>query len=82
MNADLVNKKILFFGIGFYDYEDAIKLELQNMGAIVTYYLDKTLWQRSSLLTKVSKLLHLDILNLAHVYHSKILKKIDNDSYD
>ena len=82
MNVDLANKKILFFGIGFYDYEDAIKHELQNMGASVTYYLDKTLWQRSSVITKISRWLHIDVLKLADAYHSEILNKIDDDSYD
>ena len=31
------NKKILFFGIGFYDYDEHIKQKLEELGAQVTY---------------------------------------------
>lgn len=34
---DLQGKKILFIGIGFYDYEDAIAYNIKRRGAIVSY---------------------------------------------
>lgn len=84
MNAriNVKGKKILFFGIGFYDYESSIKKELEQQGAIVTFFLDRSLWRRSGLLNKISKLPFISIDRISKNYHARILKNIAADSFD
>lgn len=48
MDTPLLNKKILFIGIGFYDYDDAIRHKLIELGAKVSYFgtsVNDTLYQ-------------------------------------
>lgn len=82
MNECLMNKKVLFIGIGFYDYEDAIRKKIEDFGATVYYFTDKSIWERYRLLKIIAKIFFLNDVNFASAQLSRILKKIDGEYFD
>lgn len=82
MNENLSKKRILFIGIGFYDYEEAINDKLQECGAIVTYFSGQLLWERFLLLRVIAKIISLDIEKLRSQYFNSIVGKIAENSFD
>lgn len=78
----LSGKNILFFGIGFYDYEDSIKKQLENYGATVDFYLDQPRSLFEGFSGKIISLLKVDKKNILLSYHKKILKKTASIKYD
>ncbi|MBT5490768.1 hypothetical protein HOK00_00205 [bacterium] len=78
-NYNFNNKKILFFGIGFYDYDEHIKQKLEELGAQVTYMsqypnLSKTEYIKK----KIIKDYEIKILTN---YYEKIINNLDS-GYD
>ena len=77
----LKNKKILYIGAKFFDYEKSIKHELELLGAEVTFYDDRP---SNGVLMKV--LLRLDLKFLINWninnYYDGILSKIENKTFD
>lgn len=66
MENSLIGKRILFIGIGFYDYDQAIKIKLEELGGEVTYVC-------SVCKNRLYRLLKsLGLQKLAIIYSSKI----------
>jgi hypothetical protein len=82
MNVNLINKRVLFIGIGFYDYEDAIRRKIQELGAIVTYYSDKSVWEKYLILRVLAKTFSLNYAKLGDSHFDRVLKKIDGETFD
>jgi hypothetical protein len=78
----MINKTILFIGIGFYDYENAIQIELRQCGANIIYYVDLPefikKWRFFFLDTIFNKLKAKSI----QFHHSKILKSVELKKID
>jgi hypothetical protein len=53
----LDGKRILFIGIGFYEYEEAIRIRLEHLGASVSYFLEQPLWHQSALFRRIGSIL-------------------------
>jgi hypothetical protein len=82
MNECLMNKKVLFIGIGFYDYEDAIRKKIQDFGATVYYFTDKSIWERYRLLKIIAKIFFFNDSNFPNSHFNSILKKIEGEHFD
>lgn len=76
---NLKGKKILFIGIGFYDYEHIIKTELENNGAIVNYVISTVNLLFSRIMTRLGLNKYAKSLNNKTRYN--LLKETAND-YD
>ncbi len=62
MNAlPLANKSILFIGIGFYDYEEAIRHQLLAYGATVDYHLQEPRWHQSALRRRAARAVNIGL---------------------
>lgn len=82
MNDDFLRgKKILFIGIGFYDYESTIIKKLENLGAIVDFYLEQPSYLSSGLYGKIINKLKYK-KNIIEKYHNKILDETKLKKYD
>lgn len=82
MNDDFLRrKKILFIGIGFYDYETTIIKKLENSGGIVDFYLEQPNYLLSGLYGKIINKLKYK-KNIIKKHHKKILNKIKVKKYD
>ncbi len=82
MSLNLSDKKILFLGIGFYDYEDAIQKELEELGANVTYFSDKFPSEKSLIFKIFANLTSLNIDSIRKRYYAGILRRVKNDAFD
>lgn len=79
---DLKGKKILFIGIGFYDYESIIRKKIENYGAIVDFYLEQPSYLSSGLYGKIINKLKINQKNIIKKYHKKILNETKIKKYD
>jgi hypothetical protein len=78
----IAGKRILFIGIGFYDYETAIKRRLERFGASVTYFLEQPRWHQSAFLRRLSAGLGIGILASRERYQRRLLKLIASIDFD
>jgi hypothetical protein len=79
MEKYLEGKRILFIGIGFYDYDKAIKEEMENAGAIVDYYMEfEKISFKYKILNRVCKKI---VENKKKKYQNEIIKNI-KEKYD
>ena len=82
MNDDFLRgKKILFIGIGFYDYESTIIKKLENLGAIVDFYLEQPNYLLSGLYGKIINKLKYK-KNIIEKHHNKMLDETNIKKYD
>ncbi|CAM4016980.1 hypothetical protein [Arcobacter cloacae] len=82
MNDDFLRgKKILFIGIGFYDYESTIKKSLEKYGSIVDFYLEQPSYLLSGLYGKIINKLKYQ-KNIVKKHHQKILHETKVKKYD
>lgn len=74
------NKKILFFSVKLFNYENIIADKLRALGAMVDYYDERP---SNSIFTKGIIRLKRDFYNLKiYKYYNEILKNIENNKYD
>jgi hypothetical protein len=78
----LTGKRILFIGIGFYDYETAIKRRLERFGASVTYFLEQPRWHQSAFLRRLAAGLGIGIPASRDRYQRRLLKLIASIEFD
>lgn len=79
MDRYLEGKKILFIGIGFYDYDKAIKEEMEKAGAIVEYYMEfEKISFKYKILNRICKKI---VENKKKKYQNEIIKNI-KEEYD
>jgi len=78
----LAGKRILFVGIGFYDYEAAIQSRLEDFGASVWHFLEQPRWHQSSLLRRIGSALGIRIAASRERYHRRLLKRIASVEFD
>ena len=78
----LAGKRILFVGIGFYDYEAAIQNRLEDFGASVWYCLEQPSWHQSSLLRRIGSALGIRIAASRERYHRRLLERIASIEFD
>lgn len=77
----LQGKRVLFIGIGFYDYENIIKENLEKYGAIIDFYLEQPNYLLNGLYGKIiNKLKYRK--NIIKKHHKKILKETKLKKYD
>lgn len=82
MNDDFLRgKKILFIGIGFYDYESTIKKSLEKHGSIVDFYLEQPNYLLSGLYGKIINKLKYK-KNIIEKHHNKMLDETKLKKYD
>ena len=81
MNDFLKGKKILFIGIGFYDYEFTIRESLEKYGAIVDFYLEQPNYLLKSLYGKIIVKLQYQ-KKIIEIHHKKILNETKSKKYD
>lgn len=82
MNNDFLRgKKILFIGIGFYDYESTIKKSLEKYGAIVDFYLEQPSYLLNGVYGKIINKLKCQ-KNIIKKYHKKMLDETKAKKYD
>lgn len=75
----LEGKKILFLSVNFFNYQNIIKEQLQDLGAIVDYYDERpsnTIWVKGVI--RLKKEIYQRKINN---YYKEILRKIKNESY-
>ncbi|MDN5114345.1 hypothetical protein [Aliarcobacter butzleri] len=77
---DLKGKRVLFIGIGFYDYDEHIVTKMQDLGVEVNYYkeypkLTKLQYLQKKLLPKSEK-------KLIEYYYNNIFENIKSKIYD
>lgn len=77
----LRGKKILFIGIGFYDYESTIIKKLENLEAIVDFYLEQPNYLLSGLYGKIINKLKYK-KNIIEKHHNKMLYETNIKKYD
>jgi hypothetical protein len=80
--SSLKNKKILFIGIGFYDYEQFIKAELIKQGAEVSYFTERGATRFAGLKEKWYKFWGLDQKILYKNHQNDILESINGKKFD
>jgi hypothetical protein len=78
----LTGKRILFIGIGFYDYETAIKRCLERFGASVSFFLEQPRWHQSSFLRRFGAGLGIGILASRNRFQRRLLKLIESIEFD
>ncbi len=77
----LEGKRVLFIGIGFYDYESTIKKNLEKYGAIVDFYLEQPSYLLSGLYGKIINKLKYQ-KNIIKKHHKKMLDETKAKKYD
>jgi hypothetical protein len=80
--SGLHGKRILFIGIGFYDYEMSIVTRLRQCGAIVQAFFDRPAALRSSMLANSLRLAHIGTGLLIRLHEQRILRCIESTSCD
>lgn len=78
---DFQGKRVLFIGIGFYDYEFTIRKRLENLGAIVDFYLEQPNYLLTGLYGKIIAKLKYQ-KNIIKKHHQKILDETKAKKYD
>jgi len=78
---DLKGKRILFIGIGFYDYESIIIKNLKKYGFIVDFHLEQPNYLLSSLYGKIINKLKYK-KNIIEKHHKKILNDMKVKKHD
>lgn len=77
---DFSGKRILFFSPLFFGYEDKIVQKLQNMGAVVDFYNERSI--RNSLARALLKVIPCIFNNKTEKYYSNIISENKNNKYD
>ena len=74
----LQGKRVLFIGIGFYDYDEHITRKIENLGGVVHY---KRYYPTLSFIQKVSKKIFKNEKLIVENYFKELLKNL-KDEYD
>ena len=82
MTLGFQGKKILFIGIGFYDYESSIVKKLVLMGASVNYISDKCVWERSLGLSFFARAFRVDVEKRRENHLLQYLKALGDADFD
>lgn len=77
-----MGKKILFIGIGFYDYENCIKTCLEGLGASLTYRLQQPRWHQVAILRRLASFIKISIEASGRKYQSELLNEIKDSEFD
>ncbi len=78
MEKYLEGKKVLFIGIGFYDYDKAIKKEIEKAGASVDYFQEFPITFKSRILSKLNN----SLLDKLKIERQKKILSLSKDNYD
>jgi len=78
----LAGKRILFIGIGFYDYEAAIQNGLEDIGASVWFFLEQPRWHQSSLMRRIASLFGISIAISRERYLRRLLERVSSMTFD
>lgn len=78
----LAGKRILFVGIGFYDYEAAIRSRLEDNGATVWYFLEQPRWHQSGLMRRLGSALGIRISASRARYQQRLLEQVALIDFD
>ncbi|MBE8727764.1 glycosyltransferase family protein [Flavobacterium hungaricum] len=79
-NKNFKNKKILFFSVKLFNYENIIADKLRSLGAVVDYYDERP---SNSIFSKGIIRLKRDLYNVKiSNYYNSILQRIKNEKYD
>jgi hypothetical protein len=82
VNISLAGQKILFIGIGFYDYEKSIQRSLEALGATVTYHLQQPRWHQFALLRTLAGTLGYTVASSLVAYQDRLLEKLAAQAFD
>jgi hypothetical protein len=78
----LYGKKILFIGIGFYDYDELIINKLKEFGSDVRYFSDQPKYMKFGIVQRVGKLLDIDFNKIRNNYQKKKLNFFKDSTFD
>lgn len=78
----LSDKKILFFGIGFYDYEEKIIEQIKKFGGEVTFYLDQPKYLQIGIVQRIGNFFSINFDEIRAKYQNEILKELKNNNFD
>jgi hypothetical protein len=78
----LAGRKILFVGIGFYDYESSIKAYLEECGAVVSYHLQCPRWHQVAFFRRIAQFFGVSTEQSVSGYQSRLLEGFNNTQFD
>jgi hypothetical protein len=78
----LSGKRTLFIGIGFYDYETAIRRRLEGLGASVSYFLEQPRWHESAVLRRISSIFGMGTDASRDRYQRRLLQRLALTEFD
>ena len=79
-NELLKGKKILFFAPAFFNYENVIKEKMEQMGAVVYLYDERTV--KSAFLRALNKIVPIWFHSHSHKYFQQIINKHNDEDFD